>query len=256
VAHQAKLASKPPTPLRANKQRANGMPRYLQLSTLFRRQILSGQWQNGQQIPTVEELSAEFGVARATLRQALGLLEGEGLIERHRAKGTFVTYKQQEMLWCEVETDWSGLLRSRQGATIEVLAEESGQQPPSIFHAIGERARAYRMFKRRHWRGGEPFLLAQVYFEESLAKRIAPKDLETKTALNLLASLRGVKPADVRQTLTIGTADMVTAEALHLPLNAPVAFVQRVAADDSGRLIFVTDGIYRGDVVRLDFKLK
>jgi GntR family transcriptional regulator len=256
VARLAKLANRPVAPPRPHKQRADGMPRYLQLSTLFRRQILSGQWQNGQQIPTVEELSAEFGVARATLRQALGLLEGEGLIERHRAKGTFVTYKPQEMLWCEVETDWSGLLRSRQGATIEVLSDESGQQPPAIFHNIGERARAYRLFKRRHLRGGEPFLLAHVYFEESLAKRIPPKDLETKTALNLLASLRGVKAADVRQTLTIGTADMVTAEALHLPLNAPVVYVQRVAADEAGRLIFVADGIYRGDVVRLDFKLK
>lgn len=242
--------------LRPNQPRANGMPRYLQLSTLFRRHIVSGQWQNGQQIPTVEELSAEFGVARATVRQALSILESEGLIERHRAKGTFVIYKPQDMLWCEVETDWSGLLRPREGATIEVLAEESGQQPPAIFHNIGERARSYRMIKRRHWRGGEPFLLAHVYFEESLAKRIPTKDLESKTALSLLASLRGVKIADVRQTLTIGTADMVTAEALQLPLNAPVAYVQRVAADESGRLILVTDGIYRGDVVRLDFKLK
>ncbi|MCR6645397.1 MAG: GntR family transcriptional regulator [Terricaulis sp.] len=183
-------------------------------------------------------------------------MESEALIERHRAKGTFVIYRPQEMLWCEVETDWSGLLRPREGAIIEVLAEEQGQQPPAIFHAIGERARSYRMFKRRHSREGEPFLLAHVYFEEGLAKRIARKDLETKTALSLLASLRGVKAADVRQTLTIGTADMITAEALRLPLNTPVAYVQRVAADEAGRLIFVTDGVYRGDVVRLDFKLK
>jgi GntR family transcriptional regulator len=241
---------------RPGRPATNGMPRYLQLSTLFRRHIVSGLWQNGQQIPTVEELSAQFTVARATVRQALSILEGEGLIERHRAKGTFVIYKPQEMLWCVVETDWSGLLRSREGATIELLGEESGQQPPSIFHAIGERARSYRLFRRRHSRNGEPFLLANVYLDEALAKRISRKDLESKSALNLLASLRGVKPVDVRQTLTIGAADMVTAEALHMPLNSPVAYVQRVASDEAGRLIFVTDGTYRGDVVRLDLKLK
>src|SRR3546814_1229236 len=71
-----------------------GIPRYLQLSTLFRRMIASGEWQVGSQIPTVEELAAEYGVARATVRQALGILNGEGLIERYRAKGTFVTYRQ------------------------------------------------------------------------------------------------------------------------------------------------------------------
>ena len=70
---------------------ATGMPRYLQLSTLFRRMIETGQWQPDTQIPTVEELAAEYGVARATVRQALGRLDSEGLIARFRAKGTFVT---------------------------------------------------------------------------------------------------------------------------------------------------------------------
>jgi GntR family transcriptional regulator len=41
-----------------------------------------------------------------------------------------------------------------------------------------------------------------------------------------------------------------------LQLNAPVAYVHRVAADARGTRILVADGIYRGDVVRLDVKLK
>jgi GntR family transcriptional regulator len=46
------------------------------------------------------------------------------------------------------------------------------------------------------------------------------------------------------------------AEFLSIPLNAPVALVYRSAADRSGRLVFFGIGIYRGDVVRLDIKLK
>jgi GntR family transcriptional regulator len=41
-----------------------------------------------------------------------------------------------------------------------------------------------------------------------------------------------------------------------LPLNAPVAYVHRAAVDARGVLILVANGIYRGDVVRLDVKLK
>ncbi len=218
--------------------------------------IASGEWQTGAQIPTVEELAAEYGVARATVRQALGILNGEGLIERFRAKGTFVTYRPQEQLWCEVQTDWSGLLRSRLGATIELLSDEPGQQPPNLLHDAGERARSYRRFRRRHWREGKPFLLADTYLDEALCKRVTQDDLVTKTALSLVADIRGVKIADVRQTLTIGAADVLTAKGLQVPLNVPVAYVHRTVVNDSGRLVMVSDGTYRGDVVRLDIKLK
>jgi GntR family transcriptional regulator len=62
----------------------------------------------------------------------------------------------------------------------------------------------------------------------------------------------GVAVSDVRQTLTIGTADVETAQALIMPLNAPVAFVDRRVVDRIGRLILLVQGIYRGDVVRFD----
>jgi GntR family transcriptional regulator len=83
----------------------SGVMRYMQLATLFRRRIETGIWPLHARIPTVEELAAECNVARATIRQALGLLESEGLILRYRAKGTFVDKKPQDLLWLEVKTD-------------------------------------------------------------------------------------------------------------------------------------------------------
>ena len=76
----------------------SAVSRYIQLASLFRRRIQAGQWQVGQQIPTVDELAAECGVARATIRQALDILEAEGLVERYRAKGTFVRPRSQEQI--------------------------------------------------------------------------------------------------------------------------------------------------------------
>src|SRR3972149_8551851 len=104
----------------------SAIARYIQLASLFRRRIQSGQWNVGQQIPTVEELADECGVARATIRQALDPLEGEGWIQRFRAKGTFVQPQTREQVGCEGATDWSGLLMSRDGAVIELLADEHG----------------------------------------------------------------------------------------------------------------------------------
>ena len=234
----------------------SAVSRYIQLATLFRRRIEQGVWKTGQQIPTVDDLSAECGVARATIRQALDQIEKEGLIERFRAKGTFVRQAPQERLWCEVETDWSGLLRSREGAEIEILADEPGRDGASIPQTIGKPAVSYRHLRRRHWRGGQPFLLADVYLDDRLSPKVTDADLRSKTALKLVAGIPGVRISDARQTLTIGSADVETAAALKLPLNAPVAYVHRAAVDARGVLILVANGIYRGDVVRLDVKLK
>ena len=80
--------------------------------------------------------------------------------------------------------------------------------------------------------------------------------LQTKTALRLVADIPGVKIKGARQTLTIGTADIEVAEALNIPLNAPTACVYRSVVDQAGCLVLIGEGIYRGDQVRIDMKLK
>ena len=234
----------------------SAVSRYIQLASLFRRRIETGDWAIGQQTPTVDDLTAECGVARATVRKALDMLEGEGLIERYRAKGTFVRQRPRQQLWCEVATDWSGLLAAREEAVIEVLSDEHGFQPPTVPHPIGTLAPSYRRLTRRHARHGEPFLLARLYIDERLRGRISKKDLQSKTALRLVADIPGLKIKDARQTLTIGAADVETSERLDVPLNAPIGIVHRSVVDRSGCLVFVGEGLYRGDMIRIDMKLK
>src|SRR6476646_455012 len=222
----------------------SAVSRYIQLASLFRRRIETGYWAIGQQTPTVDDLTAECGVARATVRKALDMLEAEGLIERYRAKGTFVRQRPRQQLWGEVATDWSGLLAARDDAVIELLADERGQQPSNVPHPIGTLAPSYRRLRRRHARHGQPFLLAELHIDERLSARVSTKDLHTKTALRLVSDIPGLKIKDARQTLTIGTADVETSEALDLPLNAPIAIVHRSVADRSGCFFFFCDGVY------------
>lgn len=234
----------------------SAVSRYIQLTTLFRRRIESGQWPVNQQIPTIEDLASECGVARATIRQALGVLEEERLIERYRAKGTFVIRKPQQDLWCEVSTDWSGLLTATPGATIELLTSGTRTAPAHLTHPAGELAPSYRYLRRRHWRRDEPFLVAETYIDDRLSDRIPAEDFEKKSVLRMIHDVPDLDIVDARQTLTISTADMETAALLNVAINAPVAVIRRWAIDRDGTLVYLGDGIYRGDVVRVDFKLK
>jgi DNA-binding FadR family transcriptional regulator len=53
----------------------------------LRKQIARGTLPIGHQLPREEELTAAFGIARTTLREALRVLESQGLIEIKRGRG-------------------------------------------------------------------------------------------------------------------------------------------------------------------------
>ncbi len=67
----------------------SGVPIYRQLIEQIRRQIMSGQLSEGEQLMSVRELAAQLRVNPMTISKAYALLEVEGLLERRRGIGLF-----------------------------------------------------------------------------------------------------------------------------------------------------------------------
>ncbi|MDF0601375.1 GntR family transcriptional regulator [Psychromarinibacter sp. C21-152] len=234
----------------------SNVSRYIQLASLFRKRIESGEWEVGAKIPTVKELADQCGVATMTIRQSLDILENEGLIERYRAKGTFVIERPNRDLWCEVQTDWSGLLIARENARIEILGDEREVALPRCEDMIGTPAPAYRHLRRRHSRDGVAFLLADVYVDERLCSEIAESDYTTVTAMRLVSEIPGHTVTEANQIVTISSADLDTATELNVSIGDPVAKVQRIAVDQHGDIMMLARGIYRGDMMKIEVKLR
>ena len=234
----------------------SNVSRYIQLAGLFRQRIETGEWDVGQKIPTVKERADQCGVATMTIRQSLDILENEGLIERYRAKGTFIREQPRKELWCEVNTDWSGMLIARQDASIKVLSDKSGTALPRYDGDIGIPAPSYRHLRRRHSRDGEAFLLADIYVDERIEPSIPEENYAKVTAMRLVSDIPGQTVANARQIVTIGAADLTTSNELNISIGDPVAKVQRVAVNQHGDIILVANGIYRGDMMRIEFKLR
>jgi GntR family transcriptional repressor for pyruvate dehydrogenase complex len=68
------------------------------LAGQLRDQIASGELVAGQRLPSEDELTAQYGIARTTLREALRVLESQGLltIRRGRGGGPEVTHPSLE----------------------------------------------------------------------------------------------------------------------------------------------------------------
>lgn len=65
-------------------------PRYVSVYDALVQEIKSGKYQSGDQLPGEKDLAIFYGVSRNTLRQALLLLQEDGLIINRQGKGTFV----------------------------------------------------------------------------------------------------------------------------------------------------------------------
>ena len=71
------------------------IPIYQQLVDQIRAAIRQNRLTSGQQLPTVQDVSCDLGIARGTIKRAYDELERSGLVEKIQGKGTFVRHKPE-----------------------------------------------------------------------------------------------------------------------------------------------------------------
>lgn len=71
------------------------IPIYKRFQQEVRQKILDGRWRPGQQLPSERELEETYKISRLTINKSLNQLADEGLLIRHRGKGTFVAQAGQ-----------------------------------------------------------------------------------------------------------------------------------------------------------------
>lgn len=70
-------------------------PVYIQIADRIKKSVLSGEYEAGQQIPTVRQLALEAAVNPNTVQHAFTELENEGIIIAKGTLGRFVTEDEQ-----------------------------------------------------------------------------------------------------------------------------------------------------------------
>lgn len=67
-------------------------PKYQVVADTLRHEIASGIYRDGDALLTELELKDKYGISRQTVRQAIALLEDDGLVMRRRGSGTYVMH--------------------------------------------------------------------------------------------------------------------------------------------------------------------
>ncbi len=88
-----------------------------QAADQLRRRLQAGEWEIGTKLPGETTLAAELGVGRSTIREALRMLAGQGLLRPRQGAGVFVERTEPEA------DGWEAVLhRGAIAAVVEVRA--------------------------------------------------------------------------------------------------------------------------------------
>jgi GntR family transcriptional regulator len=230
------------------------LPRYAQLADLLRGRIERGVWGPGARLPSLEQLIAEFALARVTVRQAIGLLQREGLVSAQRGRGTFVTARPPRPRALKMQTTLHELAQVYRHDKPKLTLLEESEAMPALEGGEGRPAQRYYFARRVHSRDGVAYCVISIYLDEQVFKR-APRRFRRETVIPVLLDL-GVEIAHAHQTVTISSADTEAAAHLDVPVNAPVAMVRRICIAPDSTVLYVGEVTYRGDYVRFEMDLK
>ena len=111
---------------------------YLQVIDRMKQDIAAGVYKEKEKLPSEFELSKTLGVSRATLREALRLLEEDNIIVRRHGVGTFVNSKPVFTSGIEHLTSVSDMIR------------QAGMEPGAIYLSTSETLSSEEDIKRFH----------------------------------------------------------------------------------------------------------
>lgn len=158
--------------------RADNRHLYLQVIDNIKQNIERGVFKEKERLPSEFDLSKQLGVSRATLREALRILEEENVIVRRHGVGTFVNAKP---------TFLSGI---EQLNSITHMIEQAGMKPGTIFLSSNVQVASENDIERFGCQIDEKMLFVErvrtannepvVYCMDKVPQAILPEDFEYK----------------------------------------------------------------------------
>ncbi|MEU2562723.1 GntR family transcriptional regulator [Streptomyces longispororuber] len=224
------------------------LPLWYQVSQSLRASILGRTPEAPLRLPTEEQLAGHYGVSVLTMRQALKELEDEGLISRHRRRGTFIEPHARRGSPVRLLGSVDAIVAQQSGMDTKLLSQGREPVPADLaefFPDLTEVATYHRL--RSDATTGEPTNHARNHVRPDLAPRIDPADLERWPMTKVLRDVVGVAISRITDTVEARLADPETARLLEVPLLSPILHYTGITYDAEGRALDVARILYRGD---------
>ena len=229
---------------------------YKSIADRLRLRLNSSDYTVGSPLPGEKALAKEFGVARMTVRKALDLLVGWGLVERRHGSGTFVSRKDVH----HETTNLTGLVEvlRQQGKEVQsqVLQFEVMPAPPAIASQLRIQIDERIYFSRRvRYVEGKPLMLEDSFMPVKLFRNLSLVHLEG-SKFDYIEKECGITISGNYESLTPVLADKQLAHYLNVPEQTPLLRITSLSYSDSGEVLNYSVMFRKTSDYQVDYHLR
>jgi GntR family transcriptional regulator len=223
-----------------------GVAAYRRLAETLRTQMNAGAYGPEGRLPTEVELQKEYSVSRHTIREALRLLEADGLIYRVQGRGTFASgrggYRNEKGRYLrsvgslEEISVWPD-------TNMEVIEPFTTRVDPTIAARLELTYIEVSRAVVRRWFAGAPFVLTRHYVAPALGKLLRKQGIPSRgegTVIGAADKYLTAKVAGARQDITAMSAPQEEAEAIGCEPGEAILLIERTYYDTAGSIVEFT----------------
>lgn len=229
------------------------LPLHHQLRTHLRAQIVNHSLPPGTLLPSEAKLQERYGVSRSVVRQALGSLSAEGLIDRGRGRGSIVAPRREHHRLVHRMPGLSTQI-AETGASVgtEVLSF-TVQPAQGIAAALGtpevlsiERLRSVE---------GSPIALIHTWLPLPLCSSLTADELANASLHAVLREKYGIEIVAGKRQIRAAPADAELLSLLRMAPHAPVLLLEGTSVDVTGRPVEVFTTWHHADQLVFDIEV-
>lgn len=237
-------------------------PRYLQIFDTLKHDIVNGTYPGGSSFPTETEIMASFNASRTTVRNALRLLHGEGMIVSRRGSGTIV---------CTQEMISSHLASSRVTDVSDIDFYFAEEQPweESSTNAIIDTVLADNVVSKElevdpatlvyrarwiHSLNGKPYNFLTNYLRTDFFPDFDKRIGKLYSLYRQVAEIYDIHFTEAREEVLPICASFIDAQMLDVTEGKPLLKLRRTAQCEKGPLEY-SESIINPDIMKISLTL-
>ena len=241
-------------------QRDARLPFYEQLKQLIQREIARDKLEPGHLMPSESEMCQRYGVSRTVVRQAVGELVHEGVLQRKRGKGTFVAKpKLSEQFMESTVGFFEDMVTHGHSVTSTVLSCDIVEVVGRVRELLGSApgTRCIEIVRLRSV-NDEVVAFAKSYVcrdNPQMLEFLQNADLSTASLYRILEETFGLRIDTGHRSIEATTAHGMMTKLLEVAPGDPLLYIESVARDHDGSVVECFQAWHRADRMKIEMNV-